>query len=69
MGTRGYLVSLLFQKEFGFWFIIFPSKHYSKILTNRWLFSIMDFELKREKNQKSLKETFMRAINSVFGWK
>jgi len=45
-------------KKFGFWFIILQNetKYYAKFLAKRWLFSILDFGIKRPKNLKESHE-------------
>jgi hypothetical protein len=45
-------------KKFGFWSNVLQNgtKHNAKILAKRWLFFILDFDLKRlKKSKKSLK--------------
>jgi hypothetical protein len=66
-GAKGVFSSPPIPKKFGFWFIILQNgtKHYAKFLAKRWLFSILDFGLKRPKNPKEPHEALMRAINST----
>jgi hypothetical protein len=52
---------------FGPSFLQNKTKHHAKVLAKRWLFSILDFGLKRlKKTQKEIQKALMRAINSVF---
>jgi hypothetical protein len=54
MKPRGCLVPLLFQKNLGFGssFLQNGTKHHANFLAKRWLFSILDFGLKRPKKPK-----------------
>jgi len=60
--------SLSIPKTFRFCFIILQNgtKHHENFLAKRWLFSILDFGLKRSKSPKEPQEVLMRAINSAF---
>jgi hypothetical protein len=57
MVFRVCLVPYFTQKNLGFWPIVLQNgtKHHAKFLTKRYPFSILDFGLKRKKNQKAKK--------------
>jgi hypothetical protein len=50
-----------YPKNFGFWPIILQNetKHHAKFLVKRYLFSILDFDLKMPKNAKKPKNSHL----------